>query len=240
MYKLAWIPRFDVGVTGAEPWEKWSANHAGAVLSLPNMVRYTHNRFTPPEGAAITDGVLGYACAWWPNRAAFELDVNHPAWADVVRTSRTGDLDPVWSEWGSVAEVTEHLMRSGLGAETSPTQLPRAGSRKVTGILRFKHGMAPTDAFDYWEHVHGTFPLKTDKLGHYAQNHVTARIDESGAAAGRPAFDGFSEAYFADEAAEKEATTSPGWHELQADAPNLLDRDFHLGGLGVEVVLKPG
>lgn len=238
MHKVTWVVRFAAGVQDGRARDHWEAKHAELLLSLPGVERATQNTVVPPESEsdAASPGFSGYSCAWWSGEDAFREAVQSAEWkrfCDDV-TSLTA---PDWPIGRTGVEISEHVMRQGLGADGGASFVPRPGTTKLVGILKFKPGMDPDAARAYWLETHAQFALNVAELGHYVQNHVMAAVGCDGPEAGRPAFDGFSEAYFEDHDAYEAGAGSQEWQGLSADAPNLLDT-FRMSALVAERVLK--
>jgi hypothetical protein len=225
MFKVACFGRFSRSLEAATAERHWADVH-GPLAAATEVVRYAQNRVlgTLPDVRGITAGRVyfdGYSLGWWPDRAAFEATMGSLAWAAVTDDARElfdGDALP-----GMRAQVRENVVIDG---PTSPY--------KVVWVVRFKAGRDPIAAHQYWEGTHGQlFPRElTDR---YVQNHVVGPIDGDG----RLDFDGFSECWFASEAAFVRAIESDAWAAGDRDAADLFDMSRLWDARLDERLLKP-
>src|SRR5215204_1193136 len=134
-------------------------------------------------------------------------------------------------EWleGMSAQVEENVVVDGP-----------VGPYKVVWVVRFRRGIDPDEAHEYWRHVHG--PIVGGLPGYrYVQNHVVAAVGGGGGEARDPLrFDGFSECWFTDEPAFVNAISTDEWARLVDDAPNVFEVDEIMGAALRERVVKPG
>jgi uncharacterized protein (TIGR02118 family) len=113
---------------------------------------------------------------------------------------------------GMSAVLDERIMRDG---PTSPF--------KVVWFAKFRDDVPRQAAADHWRDVHGAIALRVPGIDRYVQNLSVAAFGLDGVLDEMPAFDGFSECWYADRDAYLRSQESPEWDELYADGFNFLD-----------------
>jgi uncharacterized protein (TIGR02118 family) len=229
VFKVAWLARFPQGLTKEEGRRHWAERHAPMCVRTPGIDRYVQNHVLGPlpDRADQETRFDGYSCGWWADEGAFRASMDTDEWRALVAD---GDnvFDMSWLE-GMSAQVREHVVIDG-----------EPGPYKVCWVARFKPGMSAADGHAHWADVHG--PIIEDLAGidRYVQNHCVAPVGGGGEARDPLRFDGFSEAWFADEAAYVRAVTSPEWGRLHEDAFNVFDMTEMWGAVLDERVVKAG
>ena len=94
---------------------------------------------------------------------------------------------------------------------------------KVVWFANFRGDMPREAAADHWRDVHGPIAVRVPGIDRYVQNLATAAFDGDGERGDLPAFDGFSECWFADRDAYLRSQESREWDELAADGANFMD-----------------
>jgi uncharacterized protein (TIGR02118 family) len=106
---------------------------------------------------------------------------------------------------------------------------------KVVWFARFHDGITLADAADHWLNVHGPIALRAPGIDRYVQNLVVNSIGMEGVSDDPVKFHGFSECWYADEAAYLRSQESEAWDELFQDGFNFLDME---GLEGMSAVLE--
>jgi uncharacterized protein (TIGR02118 family) len=230
MYKVAWIARFPQGMAKEDARRYWADVHAPLCLTS-SIERYVQNHTVGP--LPLVSGVAeeetwfdGYSCGWWTDEEAFRATMASPEWAALVDDGENV-FDMSWLE-GMSAQVVEHLQIDGP-----------ASPYKVVWIVRFKEGMDPAEAREYWRTVHGPIFRNLD-IDRYVQNHAVAAVGGGGDGRDALRFDGFSECWFKDEAQFIRAVESPTWAEAVEDGQNLFDMNQMWGAVLSEQVRRAG
>lgn len=215
----------------------WRDDLGPLELALPGLERYVQNPVvitTTNDGAVEgPPGFDGFTSMWFTDMAAFDAALASSEWAAAQRCA--GELfDLGWREGEASAEIEERVRRVGMDAVADGVSTPPGDPIKLIGLLRYRPDRARDDANDYWRTTHGRIALTIEEMGHYTQNHAIRGT------AGRhvAAYDGYSEAWFADFAAYERAMASTPWRNLTADGPELFDMSVFLSGIVRERVLK--
>jgi uncharacterized protein (TIGR02118 family) len=224
MFKVVYVARFRKDKTKEEVSAHWTDVHGPMGLKLPGFVGYTQNHMIGSIGpAGFVEAELpfdGYACEFWEDRETFERGMLSPEWAACVEDGWLL-FDKDFFQ-GMSAALEQRIMREG---ERSPF--------KVVWFARFRSDIDRAEANDHWANVHGPIALKAPGIDRYVQNFVTGAIVNSKITDEPAAFDGFSECWFADEAAYVRAMESEAWAELVEDGHNFLDMGALTGMSGV-------
>jgi uncharacterized protein (TIGR02118 family) len=225
VFKVVYVARFREDLTRALASAYWTEVHAPLAVGIPGFVGYTQNHMVGSIGpAGFVEAELafdGYACEWWADRAVFERGMQTPQWAAVVADGPEV-FDPNAFE-GMCATIDQRVMREG----------PRSPF-KVVWFARFRAGLERESANEHWANVHGPIALRAPGIDRYVQNAVSGALAPDGSVTDDPvAFDGFSECWFADEAAYVRAVESDAWQELVEDGRNFLDMGALSGMSGV-------
>jgi uncharacterized protein (TIGR02118 family) len=229
MYKVAWIARFNPGLTKEEGHRHWSEVHGPLCAEVPGLERYVQSHVV--GGLPLVAGVAqeepqfdGYSCGWWADREAFEASMRTPEWAALVE-----DGHGLWDEdflWGMSAHIEEVPQIEG-----------ERGPYKAAWVVRFLPGMTRAKGREYWRTVHGPIFHGLD-INRYTQNHVVGAIGEGGETDVQLGFDGFSECWFDDEDQFTAAVTSDGWAAANEDGPKIFDVTGLWGAALEERVVK--
>jgi uncharacterized protein (TIGR02118 family) len=222
MFKAVYVARFRADKPREEARHHWTYVHGPMADALPDMRRYVQNHVVGAIGAqGLRDGAVGfdgYACESWTDQAAFDAGMETEAWATIVDDGPV--LFDVDSLDGMCASVQERVIIDG---PTSPY--------KVVWFARFKPGMDAAEAAEHWLDVHAPIACRAPGIDRYVQNLVVGPI----AGGDHVAFDGFSECWYADEAAYVRSQESAAWDELREDGGTFLD----MAGLeGMSAVLE--
>lgn len=232
MFKVAYVARYreDVGRDAGNA--HWRDVHAPLGLKLPGFVGYTQNHMIGsigPDGLVEADlGFDCYATEWWRDRETFEAGMRSPEWAEVLAD---GELVFDGSFFtGMTAHLEQRVMRDG-------PKLPF----KVVWFCRFREDVDREQANGHWANVHGPIALRVPEMERYVQNYARGALVSDRVTDERPAFDGFSECWFADEDAYLAAMAHPAWADLVEDGHTFLDMAGLTGMSGVieERVILP-
>lgn len=230
MYKVAWIARFRDGMDKRDAGRHWADVHAplGARTSIE---RYVQNHVVGPlpieSGVSEEEAMFdGYSCGWWEDGDAFRATMGTPEWRALVDDGENV-FDMEWLE-GMSAHVREHTIVEG---PPSPY--------KVVWVVRFKAGMDPDEAREYWRTTHGPIVANVG-IDRYVQNHALEPVGGGGEARDPLRFDGFSECWFKDRDAFVSAIGTPEWEALVEDGYNLFDFEDLWGAELDERVVKDG
>ena len=216
---------------------RWRDELGPLVLAVPGLERYVQNPVvitTTNDGAVEgPPGFDGLGSMWFTDMAAFDAALESPEWA-AAGACAAQIFDTSWRNGEASAEIEERVRRVGMGAVADGVSTPPGDPIKLIGLLRYRADMSREDANNYWRTTHGRIALTIAEMGHYTQNHAIRGT------AGRfvPAFDGFSEAWFADFETYERAMASTPWQNLTADGPELFDMSVFLSGIVRERVLK--
>lgn len=225
------------GVDRGDAIRRWADEIGSLHLQLPGLARYVQNPVvvtTTNDGAVEgPPGFDGMASMWFLDMESFDAARRSAAWADAQRIAAE-IFDAGWWGGGVDAEVEERIRRVGMGARRDGVSTPPGTPIKLVGFLRYRADLTRESANNYWRDTHGRIALEITEMQHYVQNHTIRSTDGRP----RPAFDGFSEAWFADFATYEQAMASPQWHALVADGPELFDMSVFLSGIVEERVLK--
>jgi uncharacterized protein (TIGR02118 family) len=229
MYKVAWLARFPQGLTKEEGRRHWAERHAPMCVKTPGIDRYVQNHVMGalPGRRDEEPQFDGYSCGWWADEDAFRASMDTDEWRALVAD---GDnvFDMSWLE-GMSAQVEEHVVIDG-----------EPGPYKVAWVAKFKPGMSNADGRAYWATTHGPIIADLPDIDRYVQNHCVAPVGGGGEARDPLRFDGFSEAWFADEAAYLRAVNSPTWDRLHEDGFNVFDPDLLWGVRLDERIVQAG
>jgi uncharacterized protein (TIGR02118 family) len=216
MYKVVWVARLRSDRPREEMRTYWTETHGREIgCRIEPMRSYVQNHVVGAIGAqGVSDAEVafdGYSVHEYDDRATFEAALRSPAFADVVEDGpnvfEMGSMD------GMSAVLDERIMRDG---PTSPF--------KVVWFAKFRADIPRQAAADHWRDVHGPIALRVPGIDRYVQNLSVAAFDLDGEIDGElPAFDGFSECWYADHDAYLRSQESPEWDELYADGFNFLD-----------------
>jgi uncharacterized protein (TIGR02118 family) len=237
MVKHTTFVRFRQELGRDEADGRWRDELGPLVLSVPGLARYVQN---PVVLTTTNDGVVdgppafdGMGSMWFTDMGAFDAALESPEWAAAQRCA--GEIfDDAWRDGRAAAEIEERVRRVGMGAVADGVSTPPGAPIKLVGLLRYRADMSREDANNYWRTTHGQIALRVEDMGHYVQNHAIRGT------AGRhvPAFDGFSEAWFADLATYERAMASDQWSDLEADGPELFDMSVFASAIVHERVLR--
>jgi hypothetical protein len=216
---------------------RWLDELAPIQLSLPGLERYVQN---PVSIATTNDGAVegppgfdGMTSMWFTDMAAFDAALGSEEWAAAERCA--GEIfDASWRGGEASAEIEERVRRVGMGAVADGVSTPPGDPVKLVGLLRYRSDRTREEANNYWRTTHGRIALTIGEMGHYTQNHAIRGTGGRHA----PAFDGFSEAWFADLDTYAGAMGSAPWRSLVADGPELFDMTVFCSGIVRERVLK--
>jgi uncharacterized protein (TIGR02118 family) len=214
-FKVVYVARFREGMPRDEAREYWTDVHAPMADALPDMYRYVQSHVVGAIGAqGLKPGASvpfdGYSCEWWRDRAAFEAGMKTDVWRRIVDDGPEV-FEPASLE-GMSAALEERVIRDG---PTSPY--------KVVWFANFKPGMSLEEASGHWLNVHAPIALRAPGIDRYVQNLVVGSIGTDGVTDGHVGFRGFSECWYADEAAYVRSQESEAWDELYRDGFNFLD-----------------
>lgn len=231
MYKVAWLARFPKGMAKADARRHWADVHGPMCIRAPGLERYVQNHVVGdlPIESGVPDEKAqfdGYSCGWWANEDDFRVTMASPEWGELVADGHNV-FDMEWLE-GMSAHVREHVIVDGP-----------LGPYKVVWVVRFEDGIDPDQARTYWRKVHGPIVANVGTF-RYVQNHVVSAVGGGGEARDQLRFDGFSECWFADEAAFLDAIHTDDWARLVDDGPNVFDMDTIMGAVLDERVVKAG
>ena len=70
---------------------------------------------------------------------------------------------------------------------------------KVVWFGRFREGLSAAEGRSHWRETHGPLGRGVPQIAVYVQSHATSALGAVGEAGGRPAFDGYSCCWYADE-----------------------------------------
>jgi uncharacterized protein (TIGR02118 family) len=219
MWKVVFFLRYRDDMDRAEAERRFAGSHAEIVLETPGLLRYVQNSVLDTGGPGQSAGgrplADAYAAMWFADRDAYLAATQTPQWQRAAEDA--GEIfDVDWISGGWAAESEERVKREGLGAPQDGIGTPPGGI-KLVGILRYRSDRERDDLNAYWASTHGDIALAIGQLGHYTQNHaIRPALGDS------LAFDGFSEAWFADDATYQEGVNSPEWTALAEDGPNLF------------------
>jgi uncharacterized protein (TIGR02118 family) len=230
MYKVVWLAKFPPGSDRTGMSEYWTKEHGPRFMKVPGVERYVQNHaIAPIADDGMGDGPVnfdGYSCAWFTNRTAFEAAMESPEWLDTVADgANVFDMD--WL-WGKSAAINEYVMRG------QPSHFPAdqdARPFKVVWFTKFTADRARPDSQDYWRNHHGPLALREPLMLRYTQNHVRAGLGGKGETDDAVDFDGFSESWFADQDAFKQAMLTEPWRVLVANGANIFDMDYLFTGM---------
>jgi uncharacterized protein (TIGR02118 family) len=217
MYKVVWVARLRADRPREEMRAYWTDTHGRELgLRIEPMRSYVQNHVVGAIGAqGLSDADVafdGYSVHEYDDRASFEAALGSQAFADVVEDgANVFEMD---SMDGMSAVLEERVLRDG----------PRSPF-KVVWFARFREDMPRQAAADHWRDVHGPIALRVPGIDRYVQNLAVAAFDGDGQRDDMPAFDGFSECWFADRDAYLHSQASPEWDELAADGPNFMRMD---------------
>jgi uncharacterized protein (TIGR02118 family) len=221
MHKVVFFLRYRDDADLGEAQRRFAAEHSRLVLAVPGVVRYVQN---PVVTSATLAGVAGerpaadtYAAIWFADRDAYVAAIESPQWQRAAEdAAEIFDMDRLAEGWA--AEIEERVKREGLGAAGDGVSTPPSGPVKLVGILRYRTDISREDCNAYWATTHGDIALSIKQLSHYVQNHAIRPIGSE-----TLAFDGFSEAWMADQDAYEQGMASAEWNHLGEDGDNLFD-----------------
>jgi uncharacterized protein (TIGR02118 family) len=230
MHKIAALARFPEGQDKEATRRHWAGTHGSLGRKVPGLDRYVQNHVVGPlPGASgVSEEEVffdGYACCWFADTAAFDAALATPEWAELVADG-PNVFDMEWLS-GMTAAVDERTIKDGP-----------PDPYKVVWVARFKEGLPRAEASEYWTQTHGPLAVKAPGISRYVQNHVVVPFDGVGSDEVEVGFDGFSECWFADEAAFLRAVTSPEWEALVEDGHNVFDMTQMWGARIEERVIK--
>jgi uncharacterized protein (TIGR02118 family) len=216
MIKVVWVARLRQDRPREEMRTYWTETHGREIgCRIEPMRSYVQSHVVGAIGAqGESDAQVafdGYSVHEYDDRAAFEAALASQAFADVVEDGpNVFEMD---SMDGMSAVVEERIMRDG---PTSPF--------KVVWFAKFRPDVPRQVAADHWRDVHGPIALRAPGIDRYVQNLAVSAFDLGGVLDGElPAFDGFSECWYADREAYLRSQESPEWNELGADGATFLD-----------------
>src|ERR1044072_4710682 len=101
---------------------------------------------------------------------------------------------------------------------------------KVVWFARYTPDRPKEEADRHWEQVHGPLFAKVPGVERYVQSHVTGTLPAVGGySEDSTYFDGYSCAWFTDQAAFVAAMDSPEWAAVGEDSANAFDNDWFTG-----------
>jgi uncharacterized protein (TIGR02118 family) len=100
---------------------------------------------------------------------------------------------------------------------------------KVTWFARFAPGLTPAEGRRHWQEVHGPLGAAVPQIERYVQNHCGNALGPVSVLDERPAFDGYSSAWYADRAAFDASLLTPEWIAIGEDSPNVFDHEWFWG-----------
>jgi uncharacterized protein (TIGR02118 family) len=112
-------------------------------------------------------------------------------------------------------------------------QVSSSSMYKIVAFTKFKAGMEPGAAREYWRDVHGPMALKVPTIRRYFQDHWMEPL-----AGGALEFDGNSEIWYDDEAGYEATMERDDWKTLVDDGPNCFDYSSMVSGIVEETVLR--
>ncbi|MBI5088311.1 MAG: EthD domain-containing protein [Actinobacteria bacterium] len=237
MIKHTAFVKFRPELERAEADRRWADEVGPLELVLPGLERYVQNTVvitTTNEGAvAGPPGFDGMTSMWFTDMGAFDAALDSSEWAAAQRCAGA-IFDPGWRGGGASAEIEERVRRVGMGARVDGISTPPGDPIKLVGLLRYREDLTRENANNYWRTTPGRIALRIGAMGHYVQNHAIRGTGGRGV----PAFDGFSEAWFADFESYERSMASPEWSDLVADGPELFDMSVFVSGIVRERVLK--
>ncbi len=216
MIKVVWVARLRQDAPRDEMRAYWTETHGALGLRVDSMRSYVQNHVLGAIGAQgeSSSAVFfdGYSVHEYDDRDSFEAALESQEFADIVEDGfNVFEMD---SMDGMSGVVEERVMRDG----------PRS-PYKVVWFAKFRDDVPRQEAADHWRDVHAPIALRAPGLDRYVQNLAVASMDLEGVADALPAFDGFSECWFADRDAYQRWQTSPECVELTADGFNFLQMD---------------
>jgi uncharacterized protein (TIGR02118 family) len=218
--KASWFVKFSGG--SADGDARWERDHGPLVLKVPGLRRYVQNRVVTSatlRGKSDHEPAFdGIATMWFDDSAALRAALASAEWKRVLEDSATL-FEADWTLRGMNAEMEERVQRVGLGAVDDGVSTPPRGPVKVIGLLKYRPDMTREEANQWWIGPHTKFALKIRQMGHYHQNHAIRPIEGDM----ELKFDGYSEAWFADQATYEAGMASAEWRALNEDGPNLFD-----------------
>jgi uncharacterized protein (TIGR02118 family) len=223
--KVVWMARFAQELTRDAARRHWTEVHGEIGSHVPGMYRYQQNHVVGPlpGGQEPADGVFpvdGYSLGWWASRASYDDAMTTPEWAAMGE-----DAPNVFDRsffWGMSALLDERVIRDG----------PEEGI-KVVWIVAFRADVDPEEADRHWAEVHAPLALAAPHITRYVQNRAAESVGPVGAAPPALKFSGFSECWFPDASACREALDSPAWADLRQDGQAIFDYS-RLWGLRLE------
>lgn len=237
LVKYTRFVKFRTDLDRAEVDRRWVDELGALELALPGLERYVQNPVvitTTNEGAVDgPPGFDGMTSMWFTDMASFDTALDSEQWAAAQRCAAE-IFDPTWGGGDVSAEIEERVRRVGMGAVADGVSTPPGDPIKLVGFLHYRADMTREAANDYWRTTHGEIALRIADMGHYTQNHAI----RAPGGKGKPGFDGYSEAWFADFDTYERAMASPEWKALVADGPELFDMSVFLSGIVRERVLK--
>jgi uncharacterized protein (TIGR02118 family) len=216
MIKVVWVARLRQDRPREEMRAYWTETHGPLGLRVESMRSYVQNHVVGAIGAqgeSTADVAFdGYSVHEYDDRAAFEAALASPEFADIgedgVNVFEMDSMD------GMSGVLEERVMRDG----------PRS-PYKVVWFARFREGMPRDEAVAHWRDVHAPIALRAPGIDRYVQNLAVASMNLEGIVDELPAFDGFSECWYADRDAYLRSQESEAWDELAADGANFLRMD---------------
>jgi hypothetical protein len=174
VYKVAWIGHFRAGLSKEAASRDWTNVLGPLGARIPGVVRYVQNHAVRSLGlVGVSDVELafdGYSCFWYEDRAAFRAALSTPEYLEVLNAA------------GTLFE-TPGILRMGAAVEERTIIDGPENPFKVVWIVRFRRGIDPKAAHEYWTSTHGPFAHKVVGIDRYLQNHVTEQIDVRGSLA---------------------------------------------------------
>jgi uncharacterized protein (TIGR02118 family) len=100
---------------------------------------------------------------------------------------------------------------------------------KVVWFARFRPDLTAEQGRSHWEGIHGPLGGRVPQIERYVQNHSGNALSGVAVLDERPAFDGYSTAWYADREAFDQSLQTPEWGAIGEDSPNLFDHDWFWG-----------
>jgi uncharacterized protein (TIGR02118 family) len=216
MLKVVWVARLRQDRPREEMRAYWTETHGGLGLRVDSMRSYVQNHVVGAIGAqGESDAPVafdGYSVHEYDDLPSFEAALASPAFADIMEDgANVFEMD---SMDGMSAALEERVMRDG----------PRS-PYKVVWFAKFRSDMSREDAAAHWRDVHAPIALSVPGIDRYVQNLAVGTLTMTGVSDEIPAFDGFSECWYADRDAYLGSQESPEWDALAADGFNFMRMD---------------
>jgi uncharacterized protein (TIGR02118 family) len=242
MYKVIALTKFKPGMSLTDARKHWREVHGALAVKVPFIERYYQNQWlTPldevgPGNAGPADTVAqrlrfdGNSQIWYADEEAYLKAMSSHEWAVLLEDAvNVFDFDSFVS-----AIIEDHVLRDDLAADTG---------FKVIWLVKYKADLERKATDRHYLEVHGEIALRVPGVLRYEQNHGVKSADVEGLTEDSVPFDGkydgYSEAWWADEASYLAALESPEWAELVADGGTFIDVNHLDGAVCRNVVIRP-